>query len=247
MKLNLPINRILLGTAAMWNAESKWTDRDGLPIPPTPKLVIGMRRIVRRWLDHKPIDITEQPLPDVDALNAAIPKPWPLGLSGQEEPPHAVHYVVQFCDPQTGQLYTFVNKTYGSKLTYEQLEDQIAVMCALRGANVVPVVLLDQAPMKTRNFGTKLRPHFKVIDFKVPPGSGADGEQLMPPSPTPQLSGATGVAAPAPKPDTSAALALASTPSPTPETKAEVTLDQLKSAKPVTASEIINDELPPWA
>jgi hypothetical protein len=78
-----------------------------------------------------------------------------------------VHYVVQFCDPQTGQLYTFVNKTFGSKLAYEQLEEQTAVMCALRGTNVVPVVLLDQAPMKTRNFGVKSRPHFKVIDFKA--------------------------------------------------------------------------------
>ncbi len=244
---NLPTERVLLGTAAMWNAESKWTDRDGLPIPPAPKLVIGMRRIVRRWLDHKPIDITEQPLPDVDLLNAAIPKPWPPGLNGQEEPPYAVHYVVQFCDPQTGQLYTFVNKTYGTKLAYEQLEEQITVMRALRGANVVPVVLLDQAPMKTRNFGTKLRPHFKVVDFKVPPGSGADGERLMPQSPMPQLSGETGAAAPASKPDTSAPPALASRPSPAPETKAAVTLDQMKSAKPVTVGEIINDELPSWA
>ncbi|QHO75966.1 hypothetical protein ACH79_28495 [Bradyrhizobium sp. CCBAU 051011] len=244
---NLPTERVLLGTTAMWNAESKWTDRDGLPIPPTPKLVIGMRRIVRRWLDHTPIDITEQPLPDVDTLNAAIPKPWRPGLNGQEEPPYAVHYVVQFCDPQTGQLYTFVNKTYGSKLAYDQLEEQIAVMSALRGANVVAVVLLDQAPMKTRNYGMKLRPHFKVIDFKVPPGSGADGEQLTPQSPPPQLSGATGAAAPVPKPDTSAAPALASPPSPDPETKAALTLDQMKSAKPVTVGEIINDELPPWA
>jgi hypothetical protein len=231
----------------MWTAESNWTDRDDLPIPPTPKLVIGMRRIVRRWFDHKPIDITEQPLPDVDSLNAAIPKPWPPGLNGQEEPPYAVHFVVQFCDPQTGQLYTFVNKTFGSKLAYEQLEEQIAVMCALRGANVVPVVLLDQAPMKTRNFGVKTRPYFKVLDFKVPPGSGADGEQLMPQSPTPPLSGATGAAAPAPKSDTRAAPAVASSPSPVSETKAASTLDQMKSAKPVTVGEMINDELPNWA
>ena len=41
----------------MWNAEAKWIDRDGLPIPPTPKLVLGMRTILRRWLDKKPIDI----------------------------------------------------------------------------------------------------------------------------------------------------------------------------------------------
>ena len=106
-----------------------------------------------------------------------------------------------------------MNKTYGSKLAYERLEEQIAVVRALRGANVVPVVLLDQAPMKTVNFGMKSRPHFKVVDFKVPPGSGGDGDgQLMPQSPTPQLSGPTGAAAPAPNPAPSAAPASASPP-----------------------------------
>ena len=97
-----------------------------------------------------PIDIIEHPLPDVDALNAAIPKPWPIGLDGQEKPPWALHYVVYFCDPQTGSLYTFCNKTGGAQLAYEMLEEQIAVMRALRGTNVVPVVHLDQRPMKTK-------------------------------------------------------------------------------------------------
>ena len=188
--LNLPIDRVLLGMPAYWSAETKWVDRDGLPIPPTPKLVLRMRTILRRWLDKKPSDIIEHPLPDVDELNASVPKPWPIGLNGQEEPPYAVHYVVNFCDPQNGATYTYANKTYGSKLAYERLEEQVAVVSALRGATVVPVVLLDQAPMKTVNFGMKSRPHFKVVDFKVPPDSSGDGVgQLMPQSPTPQLSG----------------------------------------------------------
>ncbi len=59
---NLPIDRVLIGSPAKWNAEAKWVDRDGLPIPSTPKLVLGMRKIVRRWLDKKPIDIVEHPL-----------------------------------------------------------------------------------------------------------------------------------------------------------------------------------------
>jgi hypothetical protein len=249
--LNLSTDRVLLGSPAMWNAEAKWIDRDGLPIPPTPKLVLGMRTVLRRWDDKKPIDITEHPLPEVDALNAAIPKPWPHGLNGQEEPPWALHYVVYFCDPQTGLLYTFINKTYGAKLCYERLEEQIAVMRALRGANVVAVVQLDQLPMKTANFGMKSRPHFKVIDFKAPSsGAGEGNGQLMPQSPTPQLSGPAGAAASAPNPAPSATPAPASPPSPsssTSETRAASTLDQMKSAKPVTVAEIINDELPPWA
>ena len=153
---------------------------------------------------------------------------------------------MHLCDPQTGSLYTFCNKTYGSKLAYERLEEQIAVVRALRGANVVPVVLLDQVPMKTVNCGMKSRPHFKVVGWKVLGGDGDDSAQLPPQSPTPQLSGPTGAAAPAPNPAPSAAPASASPP-PAPETKAASTLDQMKSAKPVTVGEIINDELPPWA
>jgi hypothetical protein len=244
---NLPTDRVLIGMQANWSAETKWVDRDGLPIPSTPKLVLGMRTIPRRWLDKKPIDVIEHPLPDVDELNASVPKPWPAGLNGQEEPPYARYYVVHFCDPQTGALYTFANKTYGSKLAYERLEEQVSVMRALRGANVVPVVLLDQLLMKTLNFGMKPRPHFQVVDFKAPSGSGSDGEQLTLQAPTPLLSGATGAAAPAPKPEMGAVPALASSPSPVPETKAWSTLDQMKSAKPVTVGEMINDELPNWA
>ena len=235
---------VLIGMQANWSAETKWVDRDGLPIPPTPKLVLGMRTILRRWLDKKAIDIIEHPLPDVDELNASVQKPWPTGLNGQEEPPYAVYYAVYFCDPQTGALYTYLNKTYGSKVAYERLEEQIAVMRALRGANVIPVVLLDQVPMKTMNFGMKSRPHFQVVEFKVPPGSEADGE--MPQSPTPQLSARTRQSFPH-RTLTRARRLPETSESPAPKTKAASMLDQMKSAKPVTLGDFIVDELPKWA
>jgi hypothetical protein len=236
-QLNLPTDRVLFGTAAMWTAETKWIDRDRLPIPLTPKLVLGMRTILRRWLDRKPIDITEHPLPNVDALNAAIPRPWPAGLNGREEPPYAVHYVVYFCDLQDGAPYTFVNKTYGAKLACEQLKEKITVMRALRGAQVVPVVQLDQLPMKTENYGTKWRPHFHVVDWKVPASADGNSDAQLPSQP-PQLS-----ATPAPKPAASAAPA-ATFPLSRPATRTASALDQMKSPKPVTTGEIINDEVP---
>jgi len=243
--LNLPIDRILVGMQANWSAETKWVDRDGLPIPQTPKLVLGMRTFLRRWLEKKPLDIIEHPLPNIDELNASVPKPWPIGLSGQEEPPYALYYAVHFCDPATGALYTFVNKTYGSKIAYERLEEQVAVTRALRGANVFPVVLLDQVPMKTVNFGMKSRPNFNVIEFKVPPGHGGESDgQLLPRASSPQLSGPTGAAATRPSPASSTAPASAS---PVPEIQAPSTLDQMTPAKPVTVGEIIKDELPHWA
>jgi hypothetical protein len=158
-----------------------------------------------------------------------------------------VYYVVQFCDPQTGALYTFANKTYGAKLAYDRLEEQVSVVRMLRGANVAPVVVLDQLPMKTTNFGLKSRPHFQVIDFKVLPGSGSDADgQPTPQSPTPQLALA-GAAALGQVPAASVPSASASSLSPILTTKAASTLDEMKSAKPVSMSEMIADELPPWA
>ena len=124
-----------------------------------------MRTILRRWLDKKPVDIVEHPLPDVDALNAAIPKPWPPGLNGQEEPPYAVHYVIYFCDPLSGALYTFVNKTYGSKLAYERLEEQIAVVRALRGANVVPIAASSAATCADSPGSSSLPAHSRIASL----------------------------------------------------------------------------------
>ena len=244
---SLPTDRVLIGVPANWNAETKWVDRDTLPIPSTEQeLVFGMRKVIRGWFDKRPVDILEHL--DVDKENAKIPRPWPAGLNGQEEPPFAVHYVVYFCNSQ-GSIYTFCNKTFGAKIAYERLEEQIAVVSGLRKMRVAPVILLEQRPMPTRNFGLKARPHFNVVDWKELDGDSADdnAQQSMPQAPAPQLSGPAGAAAPAPQPTQSVAPATAPQSPPASETKAVSTLDQMKSAKPVTVGDIINDELPPWA
>ena len=175
MKFNLPINRVLLGTAAMWNAEAKWHDRDGLPIPPTPKLVLGMRTILRRWVDKKPSTSLSTRCPMSTRSTRRSRSRGRPGSTVRKTPPWALHYVVYFCDPQTGSLYTFVQQD-------RRREDRLRAcwksrsrsMRALRGANVVPVVHLDQRQMKTKNFGMKSRPHFKVVEWKVLGGDGAD-------------------------------------------------------------------------
>ena len=68
-----------------------------------------------------------------DRTNAEIPKPWPVGLNGQEQPPWALYFCVYFCDPNTGSLYTWANRTWGSQLCYRALEEKTMVMRALRG------------------------------------------------------------------------------------------------------------------
>jgi len=237
----LPGTRVTRGTPARWDETKGWTDRDGLPLP-DPMLIVGYTEILRRWKDHKPEDKTEHPLPDPDALNAAIPvAEWEIGMNNQPEKPWKLTYIVYLVDPKTGSLFTYANHTYGALLAYTNLEEQIAVMRMLRGEYVYPIVRLERRPMKT-NFGMKTRPHFHPIDWVAPGGS-----QLMPQAPTPQLSGpatsptATSTTTP-PNPASSTP-----TPPPPPAAASSTILDHTKPVKPVTVGELIADELPPWA
>jgi hypothetical protein len=54
-----------------------------------------------------------KPLPDVDALNAAIPKTeWDDdGFDGEPRPPWELNWVTYLLDPQTGSLLNHLNKT----------------------------------------------------------------------------------------------------------------------------------------
>jgi hypothetical protein len=79
----------------------------------------SLRRL--RWRDQQPVEtITErpdQPLPDVDKLNAKIPKKqWELGLDGQPRPPWQLEFVVYLMNPETADLWTFINSTTGARI-----------------------------------------------------------------------------------------------------------------------------------
>jgi len=252
----LSSDRVTRGTVARWADTTNWVDRDGLPLP-SPMLVIGYTTILRRWKEHRPEDITEHPLPEPAALNAAIPiKEWEVGLDGKLQEPWKLTYVVYLVDLKTGSLFTYANNTFGAMLAYNNLEEKIAVMRMLRGEHVFPIVNLEKRPMKTA-YGMKTRPHFHPIDWRSPGGS-----QLVPQSPTPQLPGPATVAAPTVAPTAAPASSTSTTSSatpasPTPTTStptpsppaapASTILDHTKPVKPVTVGELIADELPPWA
>ena len=123
--------------------------------------VIGYTTALQRWKDNKPETITEHPLPDPKQLNAAIPvTEWEIGLDGKPRPPWKLVYVIYMIDLKTGAIFTYANSTYGAKLAYEHLEEQIGVMRMLRGEHVLPIVRLEKRPMKTQ-FGMKSRPHLQ--------------------------------------------------------------------------------------
>jgi hypothetical protein len=149
--------------------DGRWEDRDGIT-PPDPLLIVGIGRCLQCWRDEQPIDTIPErpdaPLPDVDELNSQIPQSeWEPGLDGKPRPPWQKQYVVYLINPDTGDLWTFINSTTGARIAYEKLRDKFRWMRALRGHNVVPVVELDSRPMKTK-YGTKMRPEFTVIEWR---------------------------------------------------------------------------------
>jgi hypothetical protein len=162
--------RVIHGVLVRCN-DGVWQDRDGIPVPPGTKLlVVGVTRVIQCWQDQEPTDtIFEEPgedLPDVDELNAAIPQSeWELGFDGQPKAPWQLQQVVYMIDVSDAQKFTFASGTIGARIAAENLKDRMLSMKILRGADVVPLVELTNKPMKTR-YGSKLRPDFRVVDWR---------------------------------------------------------------------------------
>jgi hypothetical protein len=208
--------------------DGRWKDADELT-PPPQLLVVGSTRALQCWSDSKPVDtIVEQPdepLPDVDELNAQIPeKEWEPGLDGKPRPPWQLNYVVYLINVETADTYTFLNSTTGARIAFERLTDKIEMMQRLRGNGVAPIVKLDSRPMKT-NFGTKQRPEFTIIEFRDL-GGGGDQQPAQPAQlPPPTDKDPAGAAA-------------------KPPAEKKKTTKIGKPVKPVTLEEELDDELP---
>jgi hypothetical protein len=172
------------GTIAKWSDTEHWRDRDGLPLP-SPLLVIAINEVVRRWKDGKPEIIGTKPLPDPEALNAAIPvTEWEIGLDGKPAKPWNHTVYVYLVNLSTGELFTYSSHTMGAHIAYDQLREQVLIVRAIRGECVMPMVKPDEKPMKTK-FGMNRRPHFEIVGWKAP---GGDSNKVVPPvKPTPQL------------------------------------------------------------
>ncbi len=164
------VGRVIQGTLLKC-VDGNWRDRDGLPIPAnTQLLAVGSTTIIQRWLEQMPIDTIVkrpgEPLPDVDQLNSLIPQnEWEEGIDGKPRPPWQRQLVVYLLDEATAEKFTFASGTIGARIAVENLRDRMRSMRALRGVNVVPVIELANKPMKTR-FGGKMRPEFKIMDWR---------------------------------------------------------------------------------
>jgi hypothetical protein len=180
--------RLLRGTLLKWNEVDGYLDRDGVPPVEGPYLLWAMEQGYQRWKDQTVVDeIIDKPLPDLEQLNAAIPKSeWETGLDGQPRPPYSQQRAVYLLNPNDGQFFTLMNSTVGMKMLWESLAERWEVMRHLRGADVIAVVNLATRPFRTAKWGIKYRPDLKILEWRKPRGGGGD-RLAGPVAPTPQL------------------------------------------------------------
>jgi cell division septation protein DedD len=236
------------GTFLKWNDSTGWVTRDGLA-PPQPLLVIAVKELLQRWLAGEPENIFDQPLPDPDELNAAIPKSeWETGIDGVPRPPWAHTVAVYLVCPATGQAFTYTSSTIGAHIAYDQLREAVITMRALRGARVMPLVLLGDRPMKTK-FGMKLRPNFEIIGWRAPGEPQPIAGEMQPQLTAPTTAPAT--AAPSEPTETPASQAQAKSKKAQPKPKSTMkvaaeTLSTMRSVEPVSLREEMDDDLDNW-
>jgi hypothetical protein len=177
--------------------DGRWSTQDVPDMTGHQLLALSTAKAIQRWQNKEPEIIVDSGtgLPDVDELNATIPRTqWELGLDGQPRPPWQREYAVYLLDVSDASIYTFANGTVGARIAWERLVDRVSWMRALRGAAVFPLITLDSRPMKTQ-FGTKLRPEFSITDWR---DLGSTGNPALESTPQRAIEGKT--AAPVGKP-----------------------------------------------
>jgi hypothetical protein len=148
-----------------------WRDSTATPRPPECQyVVIGVFIKLVHWHESGPPDVIAaapgEELPDPRDLNAQIPEAeWSIDLSGKPRPPWVRWRVIALLDAVNAALFSYGNSTVGMTVAFEQLQQRIEIMNALRGGEVMAVVQLRDAPMKTQ-FGDRRRPHFEIVGWR---------------------------------------------------------------------------------
>ncbi len=162
-----PTDRIIIGTLLKFNAEGKWTEM-GITFPASTRLLaLAVTDVLQRWHDQRVIEtITAKPLPDPEKLNKLIPEnEWEVDVSGKPRKPWQHTWVIYLLNEATCEKYTYANSTVGTRIAVETLQDRVAWMRRLRGANIVPEVELGSRPFKTQ-YGMRPRPDFKIAGWR---------------------------------------------------------------------------------
>jgi hypothetical protein len=236
---------IIHGSRVKFNNTAEWETRDDVLDPNTKMIVTEIIRAVVKWnagAGNKPPEETRvippgHALPDVEAMNEAIPKDqWRQGPSGLTGPWQTQQAVVMI-NPRSMEEFTYVTSTVGGGIAVGDLVHKVKTMRRYRGP-VSPVVTLADAPMRTKH-GERRRPHFNIVDW-VHMDVGGESPQAALPAPLPD-NGATRVieAEAVMEPVVTARQAAGLTkPAKRPRS------NSLHRVAPLTTTEEMNDELP---
>jgi hypothetical protein len=161
--------RLIHGVVLQCN-DGRWFTQDNPDMSGRRLLALSTGTALQRWCGQESIDTIVGNgkgggLPDVNELNAAIPRDqWELGLDGQPRPPWQRQYIVYLLDMTDASLFTYINSTVGARIAVTRLIECVGWMRALKGAEVFPVITTDSRPMKTA-FGTKMRAEFTIVEW----------------------------------------------------------------------------------
>jgi len=162
---------------------SKYTiDKNEVPLGR--KFIVHIQQYARGWVlfrDKRPVEykvhkITEGKPPDREELDSAI--------AASDDDGWVYQRYLPLEDYDTSELITFVSKSTGAKIAIENLI-QAYMMGRHRGG--LPIISLAISNFRTREYGRKSRPDFKLIgwtsdDTKAPvideegPPPTADGD-----------------------------------------------------------------------
>jgi hypothetical protein len=178
-------DRTVVGNLIKYTSDNGWTE-SGLQVESNKKLAaLAVNKVLQRWQEERVIEtIAQKPLPDAEEMNAAIPEiEWDKGPDGKPRPPWQLAHIVYLLDIETCEKFTFVSASIGAKIAVCALQDRVAWMRKLRGADVVPQVELSFKPMSTR-FGMRKRPDFKIVgwlDLRAGAGASPSALHQLPP------------------------------------------------------------------
>ena len=147
---------VIHGTRIKFTNEATWVTSDDEELPAELELiVVDIGRVVQRWNDGQPIETIVlapgQKYPDVNALNAAVPKDeWTEGPDGKPRGPWQAQFIVYLLNGQTMDRYTYPTGTIGGAIAVCDLVDRTNWMRRFRGPDVFPVVALADVFMRTR-------------------------------------------------------------------------------------------------
>jgi hypothetical protein len=224
-----------------WDDANGWRDRDDLR-PPEVLVLMSVCEFLQRWSkdgDRNVSTVIEDlPLPDLETLNDSIPAAeWPVGRDGKKEPPFKYNVGFTLVDPATGMSFFYSNSTWGARALYDDMNEAVMTMRALRGVKCVPVVRLGKRPRKSKRYGSVIGPDMSIVGWKTLGGGG--GDNALPVQPAPQLAGPAEEQTPLPEPEAPPQ----PRPAKRPITVSEYTLAMMGEPNPVKTEEYMNDAL----